>query len=47
VRAVRPDLYQAVADATGTFEQVAYGGAVPGPDDVETLRRAVSLARSA
>jgi hypothetical protein len=47
VRATRPDLFQAVAEATGTFEQVAYGGAVPEPDDVETLRRAVSLARSA
>ena len=47
VREVRPDLFQAVADATGTFEQVAYGGAAPGPDEVETLRRAVALARSA
>lgn len=47
VRVTRPDLFQAVADATGTFEQVAYGGAAPGPDDVETLRRAVSLVRSA
>jgi hypothetical protein len=47
VRAVRPDLFQAVADATGTFEQVAYGGAVPGPVEVERLRRAVALARSA
>ena len=47
VRAVRPELFQAVADATGTFEQVAYGGAAPGPDEVETLRKAVALARSA
>jgi hypothetical protein len=47
VRALRPDLFQAVADATGAFEQVAYGGAVPGPEDVETLRKAVALARSA
>jgi hypothetical protein len=47
VRAVRPALFQAVADATGTFERVAYGGAVPGPEEVETLRKAVSLARSA
>ena len=46
VRALRPDLFQAVADATGAFEQVAYGGAVPGPEDVETLRKAVALARS-
>lgn len=47
VHAVRPDLFRAVADATGAFEQVAYGGATPGPDDVETLRKAVALARSA
>jgi Domain of unknown function (DUF4129) len=47
VRAVRPDLFDAVADATGTFEEIAYGGAVPGADDVERLRRAVTLARSA
>ncbi len=47
VRAVRPELFDAMADATGAFEQVAYGGAVPGPDDVDTLRRAVVLARSA
>lgn len=47
VRALRPDLFEAVADATGAFEQVAYGGAVPGPEDVETLRKAVALARSA
>jgi hypothetical protein len=47
VRAVRPDLFDAVAEATGTFERVAYGGAAPGPDEVETLRRAVTLARSA
>jgi hypothetical protein len=47
VRATRPDLFKAVAEATGRFEQVAYGGTIPGPDDVETLRRAVSLARSA
>ena len=46
VRALRPDLFQAVADATGAFEQVAYGGAVPGPEDVETMRKAVALARS-
>ena len=46
VRALRPDLFQAVADATGAFEEVAYGGAVPGPEDVETLRKAVALARS-
>jgi hypothetical protein len=46
VRAARPELFDAVADATGAFEQVAYGGAVPGPDDVDTLRRAVALARS-
>ena len=46
VRELRPDLFQAVADATGAFEQVAYGGAVPGPEDVETLRKAVALARS-
>ena len=46
VRAVRPELFEAVADATGAFEQVAYGGAVPAPDDVDTLRRAVALARS-
>ena len=46
VRAVRPELFDAVADATGTFEQIAYGGAVPEPDDVDTLRRAVALARS-
>jgi hypothetical protein len=47
VRAVRPDLFDAVADATGTFEEVAYGGAVPEADDVDRLRRAVTLARSA
>jgi hypothetical protein len=47
VRDVRPDLFDAVADATGAFEQVAYGGAVPGADDVDRLRRAVALARSA
>jgi hypothetical protein len=47
VRAVRPDLFRAVSDATGTFERVAYGGAAPGPDEVETLRNAVTLARSA
>lgn len=46
VRATRPGLFDAVADATGTFEQIAYGGAQPEPDDVDTLRRAVSLARS-
>ncbi len=46
VRAVRPELFAAVADATGAFEQIAYGGAVPQPDDVDTLRRAVVLARS-
>jgi hypothetical protein len=47
VRALRPDLFDAVADATGTFEEVAYGGAVPEADDVDRLRRAVTLARSA
>jgi hypothetical protein len=47
VRIVRPDLFDAVADATGTFERVAYGGAAAGPAEVETLRRAVTLARSA
>jgi hypothetical protein len=47
VRVVRPDLFEAVADATGTFERVAYGGASPGPDEVDTMRRAVTLARSA
>jgi HAMP domain-containing protein len=46
VRAVRPELFDAVADATGAFEQVAFGGAVPAPDDVDALRRAVALARS-
>ena len=47
VRVVRPDLFEAVADATGTFERVAYGGASPGPDEVDTMRRAIALARSA
>ena len=47
VRVVRPDLFEAVSDATGTFERVAYGGAAPGPDEVDTMRRAVTLARSA
>ena len=47
VRAIRPDLFEAVAEATGAFEQVAYGGAVPGADDVDSLRRAIALARSA
>jgi hypothetical protein len=47
VREVRPELFDAVADATGTFEEIAYGGAVPGADDVDRLRRAVTLARSA
>ncbi|MET1012482.1 MAG: DUF4129 domain-containing protein [Actinomycetota bacterium] len=46
VRAVLPELFDAVADATGAFEQIAYGGAVPDPGDVDTLRRAVALARS-
>lgn len=46
VRAVRPELFDAVVDATGAFEQIAYGGAVPEPGDVDTLRRAVALARS-
>jgi HAMP domain-containing protein len=46
VRAVRPELFDAVADATSAFEQIAYGGAVPEPDDVDTLRRAVVMARS-
>ena len=46
VREVRPELFDAVADATGTFEEIAYGGAVPGADDVDRLRRAVALARS-
>jgi HAMP domain-containing protein len=46
VRAVRPELFDAVADATGAFEQIAYGGAVPGANDVDTLRRAVALART-
>jgi hypothetical protein len=44
VRAVRPELFDAVADATEAFEQIAYGGAVPEPGDVDTLRRAVALA---
>ena len=47
VRVVRPDLFEAVSDATGTFERVAYGGAAPGPDEIDTMRRAVTLARSA
>jgi hypothetical protein len=47
VRVARPDLFEAVSDATGTFERVAYGGAAPGPDEVDTMRRAVTLARSA
>jgi hypothetical protein len=47
VRALRPDLFTAVADATGAFEQIAYGGAVPDAGDIETLRKAVTLARSA
>lgn len=47
VRVVRPDLFEAVSNATGTFERVAYGGVAPGPDEVETMRRAVTLARSA
>lgn len=47
VRRLRPELFDVVADATGRFEQVAYGGVVPEPGDVESLRRAVSLARSA
>ncbi len=47
VRVVRPDLFEAVSEATGTFERVAYGGAAPGPDEVDTMRRAVTLARSA
>jgi hypothetical protein len=47
VRVIRPDLFEAVADATGTFERVAYGGASPGPDEVDTMRRAIALARSA
>jgi hypothetical protein len=47
VRVVRPDLFDAVSDATGTFERVAYGGVAPGPDEVDTMRRAVALARSA
>ena len=47
VRVVRPDLFEAVSEATGTFERVAYGGAAPGPDEIDTMRRAVTLARSA
>jgi hypothetical protein len=47
VRVVRPDLFEAVANATGTFERVAYGGVAPGRDEVETMRRAVAVARSA
>jgi hypothetical protein len=47
VRSTRPDLFDAVAEATGTFEQVAYGGAVPEAGDVDSLRKAVALARSA
>ncbi len=47
VRDVRPELFEAVAEATGAFEQVAYGGAVPGTDDVDSLRRAIALARLA
>lgn len=46
VRATRPELFDAVADATGAFEQIAYGGGRPEPDDVDTLRRAVALART-
>jgi Domain of unknown function (DUF4129) len=47
VREVRPELFDAIADATGTFEEIAYGGAVPRAADVDRLRRAVTLARSA
>ncbi|HWL90517.1 MAG TPA: DUF4129 domain-containing protein [Actinomycetota bacterium] len=47
VRVIRPDLFEAVSNATGTFERVAYGGVAPGPDEVETMRTAVTLARSA
>jgi hypothetical protein len=47
VRSLRPELFDAVAEATGTFERVAFGGAEPGAQDVEAMRRAVTRARSA
>jgi hypothetical protein len=47
VRALRPELFDAVAEATGTFERVAFGGAEPRAADVEAMRRAVALARAA
>jgi hypothetical protein len=47
IRTSRPDLSTAVAQATASFERVAYGGVTPGADDVDLLRRADTLAGSA
>jgi hypothetical protein len=47
VGAARPALFAAVAQATDSFERVAYGGASPGPNDVEVLQSAEALARAA
>lgn len=47
VSSARPALFPAVAEATGAFERVAYGGSPGGMDDVESLRRAERAARAA
>lgn len=46
VASARPGLFPAVDQATRTFERVAYGGAWPGPPDIEALRHAERKARS-
>lgn len=40
----RPELYPDVARATGVFERVAYGLTEPGPDDLDSIRRAEEAA---
>lgn len=40
----RPELYRDVARATGVFERVAYGRTEPGPDDLDSIRRAEEAA---
>lgn len=45
VRIARPNLYRAVADATGRFERVVYGEERPSAADIESLRQAETMAR--
>jgi hypothetical protein len=47
VARLRPGLYPLVAEATGTYERVAYGMAPADRNAVETLREAALQARSA